>query len=396
MKEAETMKGLHLTLDDRLTIQEGLKQGLTLNEIAQLIHKSPRTVAYEIKQHMRVRKNGRADFMMIEKTLCFNYLKYPFVCDNCPMKKGCLSDYHEYSGRSADLAYRYTLKHARTGINLTSNELAIVDEVIAKGVKLGQSIEHIVATHKELPVGVRSIYRYIESGSLKTKQYQMRYMSLKKRKVQTTPKKEAQYYANRSFMDYLAYISKNPGKYTTQLDTVHGKRGDTKVMMTLVIIELHFFYAVIIDRATAESITDAFEYIYGLLGHEDFKRLFGLILTDRGLEFSRPDLIEYSTLGEVRSKVFFCDPLASYQKGAIESIHRLLRYVFPKGKSLDFVTQDKVEHFISAINSYKIRSNQYQTAYELMTTIFGKTILDKLNVRAIDPDAIHLTPLLVK
>lgn len=50
------MKGLHLTLDDRLTIQEGLKQGLTLNEIAQLIHKSPRTVAYEIKQHMRVRK----------------------------------------------------------------------------------------------------------------------------------------------------------------------------------------------------------------------------------------------------------------------------------------------------------------------------------------------------
>ena len=197
-------------------------------------------------------------------------------------------------------------------------------------------------------------------------------------------------------MDYLAHISKHPGTYTTQLDTVYGKRGDTKVMMTLVIIELHFFYAVIIDRATAESITDAFEYIYGLLGHEDFKRLFGLILTDRGLEFSRPDLIEFSSLGEVRSKVFFCDPLASYQKGAIESIHRLLRFVFPKGRSLDFVTQDKVEHFISAINSYKIRSNQYQTAYELMTTIFGKTILDKLNVRAIDPDAIHLTPLLVK
>jgi len=45
MKAVEKMKGLHLTLDDRLTIQEGLKQGLTLNAIVALIHKSPRTVA---------------------------------------------------------------------------------------------------------------------------------------------------------------------------------------------------------------------------------------------------------------------------------------------------------------------------------------------------------------
>jgi len=126
------MKGSHLTLDDRLTIQEGLKQGLNLNAIASLISKSPRTVSYEIKSHMRIKKNSRADFLMKEKTACFDYLKYPFVCDNCDKKKSCLSDFHEYSGCSADLAYHYTLKHARVGINLTTGELATIDDVIAK------------------------------------------------------------------------------------------------------------------------------------------------------------------------------------------------------------------------------------------------------------------------
>ena len=120
---------------------------------------------------------------------------------------------------------------------------------------------------------------------------------------------------NRRFYDYLEYISRHPGRYTTQLDTVYGKRGDTKVIMTLIIIDLHFFYAVVIDRATAESVIDAFEYIYNLSSHEDFKKLFSIILTDRGSEFARPDLMETNQHGEVRTKVFYCDPLASYQRG---------------------------------------------------------------------------------
>ena len=79
---------------------------------------------------MRIKKNNKADFLMTEKTECFDYLKFPFVCDQCAKKKSCLSDFHEYSGRSANLAYRYTLKHARVGINLNEGEFALVDDVI--------------------------------------------------------------------------------------------------------------------------------------------------------------------------------------------------------------------------------------------------------------------------
>ena len=137
-------------------------------------------------------------------------------------------------------------------------------------------------------------------------------------------------------------------------------------------------------------------YIEDMIGLDGFKRLFPVLLTDRGVEFRTPEDIEKNILGETRTHVFYCDPLASYQKGAIESIHRLLRYVFPKGKTLDHLTQAKLSKVISHINSYKLRSNQFRTAYELTKKVFGNEVLDQLKIEAIDPDSIHLTPDLVK
>lgn len=110
-------RDLHLTWDNRLTIQEGLKQGLSHKAIEELILKSPITVSCEIKNHMRVKNNARAEFVMKEKTQGFDYLKFPFFCDNCGKKKGCLSGFYEYTRRSANLPYLYTLKLSRTGIN---------------------------------------------------------------------------------------------------------------------------------------------------------------------------------------------------------------------------------------------------------------------------------------
>lgn len=48
------------------------------------------------------------------------------------------------------------------------------------------------------------------------------------------------------------------------------------------------------------------------LGDFEFSRLFEVILTDNGTEFSDPESIELSSInGERLSYVFFCDPNAS-------------------------------------------------------------------------------------
>lgn len=50
-----------------------------------------------------------------------------------------------------------------------------------------------------------------------------------------------------------------------------------------------------------------------------FKKLFPVILTDNGSEFSNPRAIEYSDekFTGLRTNVFYCDAGSPYQKGAI-------------------------------------------------------------------------------
>ena len=57
----------------------------------------------------------------------------------------------------------------------------------------------------------------------------------------------------------------------------------------------------------------------------------GVLLTDRGSEFSDPLAIERSCLepGKRRCRVFYCDPLAPGQKGACERNHSELRRILP-------------------------------------------------------------------
>lgn len=390
-------KWKHLTLDQRMEIQLGLKRQLKLVEIAGIIDKDPRTISCEIKRNLIRFDNEKHLFVEKPKTTCDRHERYPFVCDGCEKKRSCLSDHYSYDAKKADQLYRTTLVHSRSGINLTIQELATLNDLLLKGVRKGQSIEHIADAHPEIGYSTRSIYRQIGKHTLDTKPYHLRNMPKLKKRTPKPPKpRDSHFIEGRSFMDYLAFASRHPGLYTTQVDTVHGKKTDRKVILTIVIIELHFFYAVILDRCDAAAVTRAFTYLYGLLGHDDFQRLYPVLLTDRGSEFSQPHDIEVTKDLKDRTRVFYCDPLASYQKGAIESIHRILRYVFPKGKSIDFLTQDKLEIVISSINSYRLRSNQFLTAYELMERVFGAGILDKLKVRAIDPDHIHLTPALVK
>ena len=60
-KEAQTKminerKNKHMTLNDRIEIQECLTKGMTFKAIAKRIGKSPTTVSREVKAHLRPHK----------------------------------------------------------------------------------------------------------------------------------------------------------------------------------------------------------------------------------------------------------------------------------------------------------------------------------------------------
>ena len=132
-------------------------------------------------------------------------------------------------------------------------------------------------------------------------------------------------------------------------------------------------------------------------GLSRFRRMFPIILTDNGSEFSNPTAIEISPVtGKRRARVFYCDPNASWQKGSIENNHTNLRRILVKGCSFARLTQQDINLVLSHLNSY-IRKNYDNTpAIERFCALFGKDCLDALNLSIIPPDDIILDPKLLK
>lgn len=100
--------------------------------------------------------------------------------------------------------------------------------------------------------------------------------------------------------------------------------------------------------------------------------------------------------GEIRTRLFYCNPYSSFEKGAIEKNHEYIRYILPKRSSFDELTQDKVNTMMSHINSTKRPSTKNASPYQLACLYYGETLIKKLGIREINPRFINLTPTLIK
>ena len=118
--------------------------------------------------------------------------------------------------------------------------------------------------------------------------------------------------------------------------------------------------------------------------------------TDRGSEFTDPLAIEFSKDGRRRTRVFYCEPQRSDQKGGIEVTHEFIRRILPKGTSFDGLTQDDVVLMMSHIDSYKRKKLGNRSANQLFSFLHGEGILKSLGISEIPSDQINLTPLLLK
>ena len=187
----------------------------------------------------------------------------------------------------------------------------------------------------------------------------------------------------------------NPDIPIVEIDSVEGRKGG-KVLLTVFFRNSNLMLAFLRDRNTARSVTEVFEWLYETLGHEQYCRLFPIILTDRGSEFTDPVSIECTELGEVRSRVFYCDPQRSDQKGGCEVTHEFIRRILPKGTSFDHLQQSDILLMMSHINSYTRKKLNNQSAHRLFSFLYGDSVLPSLGIREIPANDINLTPRLLK
>ena len=145
---------------------------------------------------------------------------------------------------------------------------------------------------------------------------------------------------------------------------------------------------------TATSVKRVFDYLEGGLGTECFRRLFGIILTDNGGEFKKVDQLELNDDYEYRTRIFYCDPMASWQKPHIEKNHEYIRYVIPQGVSFNAYTEEDMTLLMNHINSTRRTSLKGKAPYELVSEDDEdmQALWKLLKMDLIPPDEVHLKP----
>lgn len=370
-------KHKHLTLSDRNDIQLGLERGETFKAIGQSILKDPTTVSKEVKRNRQVREST------CDSLPCPLLAKAPFVCNGCPKRRqNCGFKKIFYLAKQAQKQYEQTLVEAREGTPLNSKTFWDMDKVISDGVKKGQHIYHILKTHN-LDVSSSTVYRHIRKGYLSIAPIDLaRAVKFKERRKSKLPSIPKEAKKGRSYEDFQNYLALNQLDSWLEMDTVMGRMGG-KVLLTFNLSFCNFIFARLLDNKTALEVTKHLYDIKNTLhqADKDFFQLFPVILTDNGGEFARVDDIEMDVRGE--SKLFFCDPNRSDQKGRIEKNHTLIRDILPKGTSFDNLTQEDINLVCSHVNSIKRAALNGKSAYELFAFTYGEEIPKLLGISKI-------------
>ena len=138
-----------------------------------------------------------------------------------------------------------------------------------------------------------------------------------------------------------------------------------------------------------------------ILGKEIFRKYVHVLLTDRGSEFSAAEAIETDIDGLRRTRVYYCDPMQSGQKGSLENKHVEMRYILPKGtdlKALGLTGQSALNLVMSHVDSAPVERLGGKSPLDVADFMYHDLFerLDTYGVHKIEKDRVVLKPYLLK
>lgn len=417
----------HLTLEERRIILAGIINGSTKTAIAQTIGKDKSTVGKEIKLHRTLTHKCK---MPLE---CNNYRKCPFnrqctldcpeyepfrcsrrdrtpgACNGCSNWTHCRFDKYQYCPEDAHTDYRTTLIDSREGVNLTSLEAKTMADIIKPLLKQGQSPFQIITNHPELGISEKTLYNYIENDvfheiagiTVMDLRRQVSRRISKKKSKGYKKRVDRKYLQGRTYKDYTEYISENPDIFVTQMDTIYNDETNGPFIQTFKFVNAGVLFGIYHETKTAQSMKEGVDLLESILGTVLFRKYVHVLLTDRGSEFTAADAMETSSDGTRRTRVFYCDPMQSGQKGTLENKHIELRYVLPKGtdlRALGLVDQTTLNLTLSHVNSAPVEMLGRKSPLDLTDFMYHDLYekLEAFGIHKIEKDKVILKPYLLK
>jgi IS30 family transposase len=307
-----------ITLDDRRIIEESLDKGLSFAKTAQLIDKSTSVVAHEVKTNRTLVKTKVANAPCREqehckrtlvcqkcptpgtvcarcestlcKEVCACHLEIagcakttsaPWVCNGCrKLKYGCnRPGRYRYVAAVADKASKERRTDARRGVNKTAEEFDRALGIIRPALSRRLSPYEIATLYAEqLKVSSSTLYRWVERGYGGMANIEL------ERKVGFKPRKQhkdrriTHHGRSRSYAAFLG-LAQDEQDGCVEMDTVMGKKTDTRCLLTLYIRPAHFQLYVLLEEKTIAKVVRVFDLIERT-SRRLFSALFSVLLTD--------------------------------------------------------------------------------------------------------------------
>ena len=369
-----------LTRHERDTVQRMLERRASCREIARELGRSPSTVSAEVASHRFVtapqpRRGERVDASTDLSAACPRLAAWPRCCNGCGRYRaiGCKRRPHVfYEARAAQLCADSVLVSSRRGIDADEPAAAARLEAIRDCLRRGLSPEQMAARNGgPVDLSPSTIYRWVAAGYDGMTNMELR------RKVGYRPRKRAavraatRHSARRSYAAFLA-LGEDACAAAWEMDTVEGAREDSACLLTLLHRPSRLQLALLLEEKTAGCVAAALEGVRAVLGE-----------------------------GPGETRLFYCDPRRSDQKGACERNHVEIRKLLPKGAGLRFdrLSPADLALAMSHVNSEPRGTLGFSTPARAFRAMLGEdaaALLDAYGVEDVALGDLDLTPGLIE
>lgn len=166
-----------------------------------------------------------------------------------------------------------------------------------------------------------------------------------------------------------------PGDW--EMDSVVSARGSAKrlIVMTERVTRAELIF--LAPDGTTGSVIRTLNSLERKIGTDNFRKVFRTITVDNGSEFADCVGMERSCLrAGKRTSIYYCHPYSSYERGSNENCNRLIRRWLPKRTNFKNLTRKTIRAIQDWINNYPREILGFRSAGRLFRSYLEMTGLE--------------------
>ncbi len=288
-------------------------------------------------------------------------------------------EYISYSAETAQQRYDYQASNKGPQLKV-SNDYRFVEYVESKIIKGKYSPDAVIMELKnnefcnpetgekfKTRICTKTLYNYIDQGifpNLTNKDLPREGKKLKRK--QRRIRRSYRNTDGKSIWERPVAANNRSEAGHWEMDCIEGPKGDPTCLLTMVDRKLRKSLIFKIPDQTQKSVIKVLDKIERKLGRVRFAEKFKTITVDNGSEFLNHRKMERSLRSKTkkRTKIYYCHPYSSWERGTNEQTNGMIRRFIPKGTPISPIPKEDILEIQKRINNYPRRIFGGKTAIQ--------------------------------